>query len=89
MHGFADLNDKSRPLALVAENPRDGNRRMSMRYKRYEDYYVYHVWDHFHITLDKWVEQPTADIEWQLQRIAIENERRKNLEERAKEGAKP
>lgn len=87
MHGFADLDAPNRPLALVAENARDGNRRMSMRYKRYEDYRIYHIWDHYKLTLDKFVELPTADIEWMIERIVIENERMAKVAEKAKQEA--
>lgn len=72
-----------RPLELVAETPRDGNRRMYMRYKRYHEYRIYNVWDNYHLTLMEFINLPTADIEWMLQDIAAENEIKKNAQARA------
>jgi len=85
MHGFADLDavDPARPLALVAESPRDGNRKMWMRYKRYSQYRIHGIWDIYHISLLEFINLPTADIEWLIADTAFEHERRTALTKEA------
>lgn len=78
MHGIAPKASPTqpRPLALVAESPKDGNRRMWMRYRRYHQYRIYGIKEMFNVTLMEFVNLPTADIEWMIEQAQIENTRK-------------